>query len=86
MIDVLAEAARCAVTRDAPEIAVSYLQRALRHQLPEATHVQLLLQLGMTEMQVDSRAAVDHLGEAHRRAADPATEAHIAMVLAQELG
>ncbi|PWK80802.1 regulatory LuxR family protein [Lentzea atacamensis] len=86
VIDVLTEAARCAVARGAPEIAVSYLQRALRHQLPEATHVRLLLQLGMTEMQVDPRAAVDHLGEAHRRAADPTTEAHVAVVLAQELG
>ncbi len=86
VIEVLTEAARCAVARGAPESAVSYLQRALRHRLSEATQVRLLFQLGMTEVQVDPRAAIDHLREAHQRAADPTTEAHVALVLAPELG
>lgn len=86
VVDVLADAARSAVARGAPETAVAYLRRALRHRLPEAAHVRLLLQLGMTEMQVDPRAAVDHLRAAHQHAPDPTTEATIAMALAQELG
>lgn len=86
VVEVLAKAADCASARGAPEIAVSYLQRALRRQLPEATYTRLLVQLGMAEMQVDPRAAVGHLLAAHERNEDPLVEANIAIVLAQELG
>ena len=83
IVEVLSESAAVAMSRGAPDIAVSYLRRALAEPGAPAG---LVTRLGMAEaLANDPRAAVVHLGAGYESATDPEARGRIAEVLARML-
>ncbi len=74
-----------ALARDAPEVAVDLLRRALREQAPEPSRAALLLRLGQVEVTRRNPAAIEVLREAHGLAQDPRQRAVAALALAEIL-
>ncbi len=67
----LIEAAREALGRGRPDVAVAYLRRALRKPLAADNQVMVLFELGRAEAYMDLPAAIEHLDEAVRRSPTP---------------
>ena len=83
IVEVLSESAAVAMSRGAPDIAVSYLRRALAE---PGVPAGLVTRLGMAEaLANDPRAAVVHLGAGYESATDPEARGRIAEVLARML-
>jgi len=79
----LAAAARDAADRGAPEVAASYLQRALAEPPAPAERPALLLRLGLAEWDAGEPDAIVHLEQALATARDPETTSAAAEALAQ---
>ena len=82
---LLRDAGRAAVARGAAESGVAHLRRALAEPAPGEWRPGLLLELGLAEGMTDGPAAVEHLGEAFERLADPPARALAAHALARAL-
>ncbi|HEX8101861.1 MAG TPA: LuxR C-terminal-related transcriptional regulator, partial [Solirubrobacteraceae bacterium] len=82
---VLAESARHAMSRAAPDAAARLLRRALAEQAPEPPRADLLFELGQAETAVRDPAAIAHLQEALGLAADPHQRGRIAIALSDLL-
>ncbi|CAA9478070.1 MAG: hypothetical protein AVDCRST_MAG53-467, partial [uncultured Solirubrobacteraceae bacterium] len=85
-VDALRSAARQAISRGAPEIAVLYLRRALAECTTRGDQgVDVLRELGAAEAHSADPAAVEHLQQARALCVDPRGRAMIALELAQAL-
>ncbi len=85
-VQALRSAARQALGRGAPEIAVLYLHRALAESSPAADgHVVVLHELGVAEEHRADPMAVEHLRQARALSGDARERAVIALDLAQTL-
>jgi DNA-binding CsgD family transcriptional regulator len=82
VVDRLGMAAANARDRGAPEVAASYLRRALAEPPAEAERAELMLRLGNAEWYSGQPAAISHLEEALARARDAPTIAAAAGTLA----
>jgi DNA-binding CsgD family transcriptional regulator len=72
VVETLREAARTALARGAPGVAVACLRRALAEPPPPADHGRIAVELGSAEMHAgDPAAAADHFAEAARVTGDP---------------
>jgi DNA-binding CsgD family transcriptional regulator/tetratricopeptide (TPR) repeat protein len=79
----LRRAAAIAVRRGAPEMAATYLRRALQEPPPAAERPRLLLELGTAEARAGQAGAQEHLRGAHALAADGEARAAVALELAR---
>lgn len=85
VVKTLRAAAERALRRAAPDIAATYLRRALEEP-PEAEELaDVLCELGLAERRVDIAAAVRSLGEAVELIDDPLRRAEIALELGRNL-
>ncbi|HEX2086402.1 MAG TPA: AAA family ATPase [Solirubrobacteraceae bacterium] len=82
---VLRDAAASAMRRGAPESAVAYLRRALEEPPPADVRPEVLLELGVAEVQSRAPAALEHLQEAAETLRDPRLRAGAARLLARTL-
>ena len=78
-------AAEDALGRNAPELAVTLLRRALQEEAPEPGRAVLLLRLGQVEVTQRKPAAAAALREAHKLAGDGRQRALAALGLAESL-
>jgi DNA-binding CsgD family transcriptional regulator/tetratricopeptide (TPR) repeat protein len=78
---VLGEAAAAALARGAPDVASTYLRRALAEPLDDAERLDLLRRAGSTTMLVDADAAAGYLAQALPLTTDPGLRAEIAIML-----
>jgi DNA-binding CsgD family transcriptional regulator len=78
----LSEAAQSALDRGAPEVAASYLRRALAEPVASDRRFALVLGLGMAEWRAGQPDAIAHLEEALASAPDPDTTATAAAAVA----
>jgi DNA-binding CsgD family transcriptional regulator len=83
--EVLAEAADAAVSRGAPEVALTLWQRALQEPPAPAQEAALLLATGAVESELGRPGAVEHLRRALDVAAGPGARAGAARELAAAL-
>ena len=74
-IEPLRRAASVASARGAPDLAVTYLRRALAEPPPEADRVAILHELGMAEEMVVDEACLSHLVSARDGTLDPQARA-----------
>jgi DNA-binding CsgD family transcriptional regulator len=79
IVPVLRDAARRALARGAPEVAVTYLRRALAEPPAHLERADVLWELGATERGVDLPACLEHLREAVTLIDDPARHAEAAL-------
>ncbi len=70
-IEPLRSAASVARARGAPDLAVTYLRRALAEPAPESDRVAILHELGMVEEAMADEACLEHLGRARDGTSDP---------------
>lgn len=85
-VEALRAAARKAIARGAPEIAATYLRRAVsEHPRVDEGSVPLLRELGIAEERSADAGAVEHLQEAQALCGDPRLRAEIALDLARTL-
>lgn len=82
---VLRDGARTATRRGAPDVAVTYLRRALCEPLPDEDRAPVLIELGQAELAVDLSSSVAHLTEAFELTEDPETLCRIAAPLASAM-
>jgi DNA-binding CsgD family transcriptional regulator len=82
---VLRDGARTATRRGAPDVAVTYLRRALREPASGEDRVPVLIELGQAELAVDLSSSVAHLTEAFDLTEDPETLCRIAAPLASAM-
>jgi len=86
VVRALAESARVAMRRGAPDIAVAHLRRAVVEPPPADQALRLVGDLGLAESLANQpQAAAPNLAAAYRAASDPPTRAHLAEVLARML-
>ena len=81
----LREAGRTAVQRGAPESAVAQLRRALEEPAPADWRPGLLTELGLAEILMDGRAAIEHLTEAYETLSDQDMRVLVANALVHAL-
>jgi DNA-binding CsgD family transcriptional regulator len=86
VVHTLRDAAREALSRGAPEVAIRLLRRALDEPPASDNRVEVLFELGAVERHAGLPEAVDHLAEVHRSAADAVVRAQALEVLAWALG
>jgi DNA-binding CsgD family transcriptional regulator/tetratricopeptide (TPR) repeat protein len=79
----LRRAAATAVRRGAPEVAATYLRRALEEPPPPAERPRLLLELGAAEARAGQAGALEHLRGARAVAADGEARAAVALELSR---
>lgn len=82
---VLRAAAAEALQRGVPDVAVTYLRRALEEPLVGEERVSVLADLGHAELRTDVRAATRHLTDAFEQTGDPRLAARVAEQLAPTL-
>jgi DNA-binding NarL/FixJ family response regulator len=85
VVDLLAEAARSAVRRSAPDSAVAYLTRALEEPPSPERRGEILLELGISGTNTHGPLAIEHLREAYELLDDPHKRATAAWLLARTL-
>jgi DNA-binding CsgD family transcriptional regulator len=85
-VDHLSNAATQALSRGAPEVAVTYLARALEEPVGRPERCQLLHRLGKAEALMRKPSASEHLEAALELASDDGVRADIATDLADVLG
>ncbi len=83
MVEALARAGRRALDRGAPDVAASFLARALLEPVPPAQRIELLLELGAAEGRAGSVDALGHLEQAREQATDPVQRTGAALLLAR---
>ena len=79
----LRRAAAIAVRRGSPEMAATYLRRAMEEPPAAAERPRLLLELGMAEARAGQAGALEHLRDARALAADGEARAAVALELAR---
>jgi DNA-binding CsgD family transcriptional regulator/tetratricopeptide (TPR) repeat protein len=79
VVPVLRDAAGRALARGAPDVAVTYLRRALAEPPAQAEWADLLWELGAAERGVDLPACLEHLRDAVALIDDPARHAEVAL-------
>jgi DNA-binding CsgD family transcriptional regulator len=84
-VDRLRSAAERALARGAPENATAYTRRALDGQTDAELRLALLEELAGAEVALQDVAAIGHLEEARRLAADPLRRANLTAALAEVL-
>ncbi|NEA36887.1 AAA family ATPase [Streptomyces sp. SID13031] len=84
-VAALRHAADAALTRGAPEAAVTYLRRALAEPPPEGVLVDILTDAGMAAARIDLPLAADYLSAAMELQTDPVARAQIAHILGMVL-
>ena len=83
-IDVLREAAAAAAARGAPDVAATYLRRALEEPLDRELRSDLLLELGRAEIEAHPPpVGIDHLREARALTQDRRKRATLSLALAR---
>ena len=85
VVAVLRDAAASAMRRGAPESAVAYLRRALEEPPSAEARPELLLDLGVAEIQVRAPDALGHLEAAYEALRDPRLRARAARLLARTM-
>jgi DNA-binding CsgD family transcriptional regulator/tetratricopeptide (TPR) repeat protein len=80
-VEALHDAARAALERGAPEVAASYLRRALLERPSAERRPELVLELGLAEYQANEPEAVVHLEAALDCADDQSARARAAVAL-----
>jgi DNA-binding CsgD family transcriptional regulator len=80
-IDVLTGAARRALGRAAPDVAATFLERALAGASTDDGRAELLLELGLAELDATRPSGFAHMREAMMLASDPAVRGRRALVL-----
>jgi DNA-binding CsgD family transcriptional regulator len=86
IVDVLSESAATALSRGAPDVAVSYLRRALAEPPTVDREPALVTRLGLAEaLANEPQEATVHLAAAYEVSTDPEARARIAEVLARML-
>jgi DNA-binding CsgD family transcriptional regulator len=80
-VEALRTAAAQAIAQGAPEIAATYLVRALAEPPPKRERVQLLLRLAAAQAQTHDRDAIETLTEAVAQSHDPRERARAAVLL-----
>lgn len=85
VVDLLSDAARSAAEKGGAENAAAYLRRALEEQIEPGRRADLLLDLGLREMDLRGVEAVAHLEEAYELLSDPEDRAWAAYALARTL-
>jgi len=85
IVAVLREAARRALAEGAADAAVAHLERALREPPAPADRADVLLDLGLAEVQIRAPAAIEHLAGALGACRDPVRRAQAALELARGL-
>jgi DNA-binding CsgD family transcriptional regulator len=84
-VSVLREAAARALRQATPDVAASYLRRALEEPPAEEERTIVLVELGQAEVMVQGPLAVGHLQEAYARLTDPTARARVAALLGRAL-
>jgi ATP/maltotriose-dependent transcriptional regulator MalT len=86
VVDILRRAARRAHSRGAPDVAVTYLQRALSEPPPAAERVEITVELGLAELAaLNFVTGLARMREAVDRTEDRTARAQVALQLAQSL-
>ena len=85
VVDELAEAARAATRRSAPDSALAYLTRALEEPPAPERRGQILLDLGIAGTNTYAPLALEHLGEGYELLDDPRKRATAAWLLSRTL-
>lgn len=85
VVEVLRSATAKAVERGAPEIATTYLQRALEEPPDGTVRPHALFELGRVQVMSDGAAGVATLREAYATMTDPALQVEIAQLLTRGL-
>jgi DNA-binding CsgD family transcriptional regulator len=85
VIDLLMSAGRSAIRRGAADSGVAYLRRALDEPPAPEKRPGLLFELGVAEVLIDSRGAVERLRQARRELSDPVLRGRAAFALARVL-
>lgn len=85
VVETLRSAARDALGRSAPEVAVDYLRRALAEPPPGASDAAVRLELGVAEQQTGDAASVDHLTASAERSAEPVERSEALRELSRSL-
>jgi class 3 adenylate cyclase/DNA-binding CsgD family transcriptional regulator len=84
-VDILRAAAERALRRGAPDVAATYLRRALDEPPGEAVRVDILCELGLAVSRLDIEATIRYLGEAIAHLDEPVRRARIALELGKHL-
>jgi DNA-binding CsgD family transcriptional regulator len=85
VVSSLRRAAQTALERGAPDVASTYLSRALAEPLDAGRRADVLVELGRAELAAGSNAGRDYLRDALRAAEQPARRAEIALELGTSL-
>jgi tetratricopeptide (TPR) repeat protein len=85
VVEILRDAARCAMAHGVPASAARYLERALREPPSDECRVQLLAELGLAEASSAPHRAIEHLEAAIDLARDPEQRAALAVGLGRAL-
>jgi DNA-binding CsgD family transcriptional regulator len=84
-VAVLRAAAAHALRRGAPDVAATYLRRALDEPPGESDRVEILCELGLAVSRLDIEATIRYLGEAIAHIDEPVRRARIALELGKHL-
>jgi DNA-binding CsgD family transcriptional regulator len=84
-VRVLREAAGRALRQATPDVAASYLRRALDEPPTQEQRAMVLVELGEAEVMVQGPLAVEHLEEAYAHLTDPIARARVAALLGRAL-
>lgn len=85
LVSTLRRAADRALAHGAPDVAVSYLARALEERSDSATREEILVELGLVERLTDVSAAAEHLREGLELVSEPAKKGAVALELGRAL-
>jgi DNA-binding SARP family transcriptional activator/tetratricopeptide (TPR) repeat protein len=85
VVEVLRSAAERAVERGAPDIAITYLERALEEPPAGDVRPHVLHELGRVQVMSNGPAGVAHLREAYAGLTDPATRLEVAQLITRAL-
>lgn len=85
VVDVLRRAARRAHSRGAPDVAATYLERAVSEPPPGGERVDVLLELGSAELAANRARGHARMREALKLAEDPRVRGRVALQLGRSL-
>jgi len=85
VVEILRDAARCAMAHGVPASAAGYLERALREPPADEFRVELLAELGQAEASFAPQGAIEHLEAAIELERDPEQRAALAVGLGRAL-
>jgi DNA-binding CsgD family transcriptional regulator len=85
VVDTLRDAARRSLARGAPDVAATYLRRALEEPPPAEARGEVLLELGLAEARTDL-GGLERMSDALALTSDPVGRAEIALARGRTLG